>query len=90
MSYIWSTKRPKPYTAVGVRRLRCCRCDAPAVHQWQVCSDGNNWRPLCLECDIQLNEMVLAWFGHPDAQALASKYREEQWAEENAYITANG
>lgn len=73
----WLTKRPEPYTEKGIQRLRCIRCGAPAVHQWQVCSDGNNWRPLCLPCDIALNELVLKWFGHPRAAELHEKYRDK-------------
>lgn len=73
----WFTKRPEPYTAVGITRLKCIRCGGPAVHQWQVCSDGNNYRPLCLPCDIALNALVLEWFGHPRAAELAAQYREK-------------
>ncbi len=73
----WKTKRPEPYTVKGMRRLSCIRCGGQAVHQWQVCSDGNNWRPLCLPCDIALNEMVLKWFKHPEAKRLAQTYREK-------------
>lgn len=72
----WQTKRPKPYTKVGIQRLRCIRCGKPGFSQWQVCSDGNNYRPLCMPCDIALNELVLKWFGHPRSQELAAEYRE--------------
>ena len=57
--------RTKPYTAEGIRRLRCIRCGAQARTQWQVCADGNQYRPLCLDCDFELNEMVMAWMGLP-------------------------
>lgn len=72
----WSTRRPEPYTAAGISRLRCIRCGGQAVHQWQICSDGNNWRPLCLACDVALNELVLRWFGHPRAAELLAVYAE--------------
>lgn len=53
--------RTKPYTERGIRRLRCRRCDAPAARQWQICADNNVYRPLCIECDIALNALVLRW-----------------------------
>lgn len=55
--------RKKPYTVIGIERLPCFRCGNPAYHQWQICADGNLYRPVCLDCDIELNEMVLFWFG---------------------------
>jgi len=53
--------RKNPYTINGLKRLKCFRCGRQAVHQWQICSDGNVYRPLCLKCDIMLNKMVLKW-----------------------------
>jgi hypothetical protein len=70
----WSIKRKQPYTERGVRRLPCIRCGTPASFQWQICSDGNNFRPLCTGCDISLNRMVLDWMKHPDAVALGDRY----------------
>lgn len=70
----WSTNRREPYTEAGVRRLSCIRCGKPARFQWNVCSDGNRYRPLCLDCDVALNRMVLQWMGHPEADALADRY----------------
>lgn len=70
----WSIIRKKPYTAIGVRRLRCIRCSAPAVFQWTICSDGNNYRPLCMSCDVALNKLVLEWMGHPRVEALMTDY----------------
>ena len=53
--------RKKPYTAVGIKRVKCIRCKRKAFSQWQVCADGNVYRPLCKPCDIALNRMVLRW-----------------------------
>ena len=73
----WSKRRRKPYTASGIRRLRCIRCgDRPAVHQWQICADGNHYRPLCIECDVRLNAMVLRFMNHPRPGPLMSAYLE--------------
>ena len=51
--------RKTPYTEIGIKRLKCFRCSNPATFQWQICSDNNIFRPICLECDIALNETVL-------------------------------
>jgi hypothetical protein len=54
----------KPYTEIGIRRLKCFRCrKRRARFQWQICSDGNRWRPLCEICDVALNAAVLAFVG---------------------------
>ena len=66
--------RKKPYTEIGIRRLKCCRCTNPARTQWQICSDGNQFRPLCLPCDFLLNAQVMAFMGLPfDANGYAAK-----------------
>ena len=68
--------RKTPYTERGIKRLKCIRCGNPAEHQWQICSDGNQWRPICIECDIALNELVLKWIGFPDWEEKIFSYRE--------------
>lgn len=60
--------RKKPYTEIGIERLPCFRCGEPAYHQWQVCADNNTFRPLCINCDIELNELVLDFMGFEDAE----------------------
>lgn len=67
--------RKKPYTAIGIRRLKCFRCKGPAVHQWNACADGQ-YRPLCLACDVALNALVLRWMRDPDAKAKIARYRK--------------
>lgn len=68
--------RKKPYTVIGIKRKKCTRCGRPARFQWQICSDGNVYRPLCGECDIALNEIVLKWAGFPDWEEKIMRYRE--------------
>lgn len=58
--------RKKPYTEIGVRRVPCTRCGRPAEYQWQVCADGRLFRPICKQCDIELNEFVLQFMGFPE------------------------
>ena len=72
---IWAKRRKNPYSKAGLKRLKCVRCGKPASAQWQICSDGNNYRPLCDDCDIDLNRIVLEWAGHPAAADLIEKYK---------------
>jgi len=67
--------RSKPYTDAGVRRLPCARCGNPASRQWQICADGNLWRPLCWDCDVALNKLVLEWMGDSNATDKMAAYR---------------
>lgn len=80
MSWL-TTPRTQPYTTAGIRRVKCVRCAAPAVHQWQVCADGNHYRALCLDCDIALNAMVLAWANDPKASSKMVAYEARARAE---------
>lgn len=66
--------RKKPYTDIGISRLKCFRCKRKAVHQWQICADNNVYRPVCLECDIKLNVLVLKWFGFKNWKEKINKY----------------
>jgi hypothetical protein len=66
--------RKEPYTEAGIKRIPCFRCGKPASYQWQICSDGRLYRPLCKECDIALNEMVLQWMGFKDWEEKMRQY----------------
>lgn len=55
------TERKKPYTQIGISRMKCVRCGNPARFQWNICADGNVYRPICSECDVELNEIVMRW-----------------------------
>jgi len=68
--------RKRPYTAIGIKRCKCVRCGKPAHAEWQACADGRLHRPLCIQCDIELNEMVLKWIGFPDWEEKMRKYKE--------------
>lgn len=71
--------RRKPYTARGIARMQCIRCENKAHASWQICADDGLHRPLCAECDIELNEMVMRWaFGkrrERDLKRYAAKIR---------------
>jgi hypothetical protein len=68
--------RRQPYTELGILRLPCARagCTRPAYATWSACADGNLQRPLCPECDVALNVMVLRWFGDPAADTKLAQY----------------
>lgn len=68
--------RTTPYTTIGIKRLKCFRCDNKAHASWQVCADDRIYRPMCLQCDIELNELVLKWMGDPLVNEKMMKYRE--------------
>ena len=63
----WGRRRT-PYSATGILRLKCIRCVRQAEYQWQICADGNNFRPLCALCDVQLNSKVLAFMKDPEGK----------------------
>ena len=79
--------RKKPYTRRGLSRVCCIHCKtAPASEQWRkdFCADNHEiaWLPLCLNCDVMLNEMLLRFFDVADvdekiARYVASKAKEE-------------
>jgi NAD-dependent SIR2 family protein deacetylase len=69
--------RKTPYTEIGIRRLKCIRCGKPAKYQWNACSDDNIWRPLCTECDIEINKLVLQFMGFPDWEEKIIKYSKK-------------
>lgn len=70
--------RNKPYTVIGVKRLKCFRCNNKAQFQWQICADQNVFRPVCVHCDIELNELVLKFMGFPDWKKKLEKYKSEK------------
>lgn len=76
--------RTKPYTARGIKRLKCIRCGAQAHATWQACADNNVYRPLCKSCDIELNGAVLWWMGFPgeEIEAKMTAYRAKMGVQE--------
>lgn len=72
--------RRKPYTQIGIRRLTCCRCQNKATVQWQICADGNTYRPLCTPCDLELNEIVMRWVWGDTREDDLQRYRKKMAA----------
>lgn len=67
--------RKQPYTSAGIARVPCTRCGAPSEQQWQICADGNVYRGACNACDVELNELVLAFMRVPGRRAKLRAYR---------------
>lgn len=68
--------RRRPYTATGIRRVPCIRCGDPSEHQWSACAVNNQWMPLCIHCDVKLNEVALTFvMGISKARPWIEAYR---------------
>ncbi len=68
--------RKTPYTEKGIRRLKCFRCGKPARTPGEICSDNNTYRPLCLQCDYELNKTVLEFMGFNDTEEKLKSYKQ--------------
>ena len=66
--------RTKPYTEIGIKKLKCFRCGNQANQQWNICADKGQFRPICKECDIKLNELVLKFMGFKDWKSKIKEY----------------
>lgn len=71
------------YMQYEVRQRMCSRagCDRPGYAAWSACCDDNIQRPLCAECDVELNYKALLWHGDPDAEAKITAYANRVEAE---------
>lgn len=70
--------RKRPYTEIGIARLKCSRagCRRRAVFQWRPCS-LDAWMPICDRCDVELNEIALTFLRIPkrERDRLMDRYR---------------
>lgn len=74
--------RLRRYTNGDMKKLKCFRCGSnQPKEQWQICSDGNQWRPVCIPCDIELNKLVLEWARFPNWKEMFDSYRVAKFAE---------
>lgn len=70
--------RLKPYTTIGIKRIACKRCGKPSRFQWNICSLGQQFHAICLECDIALNALVLEFFDIPNREQIIEEYRQSK------------
>jgi len=71
--------RPKPYTPLGLSRLNCAHCGDQASRQWSLrpCAVGRvGWYPLCVECDVRLNALVMDFLQLPDREERLRQYTD--------------
>lgn len=70
-------KRTTSYTEREMSRVKCFRCkENPAAQQWQICSDGNAYRAICRQCDIDVNRLILEFMGFPNVDEMIARYEE--------------
>jgi hypothetical protein len=69
-------RRLTPYTARGIRRVRCAYlgCRRMGYAQWNVCADDGEYRAVCWVHDIELNSLALEWLGDPDRHRKIARY----------------
>jgi transposase-like protein len=56
--------------------MKCYRCGNEATETWNICSDGNRERYVCTPCDIELNELVLKFFGFRQWKSKMKRYKK--------------
>jgi len=68
--------RKAPYSISAIRSRMCSRagCTRMSFATWQACCDDRLYRPICAECDIELNRTVLEWWGDPDWERKIVEY----------------
>ena len=71
--------RHKPYTETGIKRVPCARCGSASRRQCWICSLDNQYKGLCVDCDIELNRLVLTFLGIPpkEVACLMDEYEYE-------------
>ena len=70
--------RRKPYTERGITRVKCAvvGCGNRARYQWQICADGNAYRPICPEHDVAINAAVMRLVWGKSRDADLRRYRK--------------
>ena len=66
-----------PYTMETIQGKECAvaRCHAPAEAQWRTCA-GDRWLPVCRPHDLDLNRLLLDFFGFRSAKQIVQRYAE--------------
>lgn len=79
--------RSQAYTTDEIEKMSCCACAAKAVHQWSCCANGNRYLPICIDCDVLLNEMALMVMRVPNRARLIATYRRKSKTTRRASIS---
>lgn len=69
-------RRLKPYTARGIRRVKCAYrgCRRRGYADWGICADNGEHRAICWVHDIELNTLVLELLGDQHAKRKSAAY----------------
>lgn len=68
--------RKKPYTSIGISRKNCARCGKKAFANWSICALDNFHFPICVDCDIALNDLVLGFMRVGHKKQIINQYRK--------------
>lgn len=66
--------RKKPYTVIGISRVKCFRCEKKASQQWQICANKSLFLPICIDCDIKMNELILEFMKFSNRKSMLKRY----------------
>jgi hypothetical protein len=69
--------RKKPYLESEINKLPCFRCGKLSSYQWNICAD-EKYHPVCSDCDIGLNKLVLDFMDFHNKEQLLEKYIESK------------
>jgi len=58
---------------------RCRKCGRNATQIWDICSLGNKEMHVCDSCDIELNRMVLKFFGYKSVDKIIKRYKKDKF-----------
>lgn len=71
MNYLGAAE---PIPVEDIWELGCMRCGAPSQCQWAICANNGNHLPLCIDCDIALNRLILM-FMNVEPEDFITDYR---------------
>lgn len=60
--------------AMNDATIPCARCGRDGVAVWKACAD-KDWRVLCDACDVEANQMLLAFLKVPQPTRRINRYR---------------
>ena len=56
--------------------IPCVHCGANSQCQWVVCANGPDFIPMCIDCDIALNHLILSFLKFENCEDLMKQYKE--------------
>ena len=78
MSKLKPIGRRTQYTQDTIQRAKCFKCKTrPAKEQFNICALGGRFVPICPECDVELNALVLNWLDVPEKDERMKIYQKK-------------